>query len=117
MKKQRKIIIRFPHFMELFFLQKQAGKEWDRCFWFWYLSKDDFQYCNFDLDLETGSATRHRCSPESFGEVVEYTGTSKTECTITVHNVSYSFETIRSSQGNKPGVQECRRINDKDAFV
>ncbi len=66
---------------------RQIGKEWDRCYWFWYTSDTEFKYCNFDLDATTGTAEKHKCDPEELGDVIEYTGTDKTECTVTIKQV------------------------------
>lgn len=64
----------------------KVGEPWDRCYWFWYVTEDEYNYCNFDAK-EDGTAELHKCEPESMADMVEYTGTDANLCAITVFSV------------------------------
>jgi len=72
-------------------LSLEVGKVWDRCRWFVYEHKLDYEYCSFDLNTEFGNATLHKCSNATFNSVMDYTGTDTKTCTITIHNVSEEY--------------------------
>ena len=72
-------------------LSLEVGKVWDRCRWFVYEHKLDYEYCSFDLNTEFGNATLHKCSNATFNSVMDYTGTDTKSCTITIHNVSEEY--------------------------
>ncbi len=82
-----------------FTISFQVGEAWDRCYWFWYVSDTEFRYCNFDLDVATGKVEMQKCDPESLGQTIEYSGTDKTECTITIHNVRGGEDLLGIHQG------------------
>ena len=71
-----------------------VNKVWDRCQWFAYHTEDEYKYCSFDLDPETGTAQVHKCKPENASELMVYTGKNVTECQITVYNFTENHDLI-----------------------
>ena len=52
---------------------------------------DDYKYCSFDLDANSGIAQLHKCNPENTSEIMIYTGENYTECKITVFDFTDEY--------------------------
>ena len=75
---------------------EEANKQWAMCKWGRYepsTSTDgitDFQFCLFTDFSQNENVTKQTCTPSDFMEsnMIEYIGTTKTECKIKISNVS-----------------------------
>ena len=73
-------------------LSLKIGEVWDRCRWFVYEHSADYEWCSFDLNANFGNATLHKCSNETFNNVMVPTGTDPNSCTITIYNVTEEYD-------------------------
>jgi hypothetical protein len=73
---------------------EDANQQWSMCKWGRYeptsSENPDFQFCLFTDFSQNGNVTKQTCTPSDFMESnqIEYIGTTKTECTIKIRNVS-----------------------------
>ena len=68
-------------------LKYETGREdWMVCYWYRYEHDADYDYCMFLADSD--GAKKGKCKPANTTDLMEYSGTKKTECTVVVKNVN-----------------------------
>jgi hypothetical protein len=78
-------------------LSLYVGALWDRCRWFRYDhakadSKDDFDYCSFDLDEDTNTSSLHKCNNKELKTMLIPLSDDPYSCKIMFVNMSSDME-------------------------